>query len=289
MNTIGTGTTSFVWRSKLREKLLQKILRTALVAEAICEVDNSGNFYIANPYGSTITPAVTAIASAGTYSVSAFSTTEDTLAVTDEIAYGEHIFGHERFWADVDLQMSRMEYHAWAVKEKIDHFVLNSLCDVATGAYTTPAGGFAQGNIATIFSQIVSKLAGYDINGAGMYIVLENTDLPGLVQAQIATGYSYADSALRNGLVTSYAGVDIYVVRSGRFVTATIGSLTATNSGHRIAGIKKVSTYAAPRSFEIMEKEVAGKTGREVAVATQIGFKAWYQKLAQTIDITVTA
>lgn len=289
MNTIGTGTYSSVWRAKLREKLLQKILRTALVAEAVCEVDTSGSFYIHNPYGSSITADITAIASAGTYSVSAFTTTDDTLSVSEYINYGEHVFAHEAFWSDVNIQMSRMEYQAWAVAERIDHFVLNALCEDGTETYDTPTGGFTTAsNIPKIFANLTSKVMGYDLQGNGMFIVLENTDMAGVVEAQAASGYSYADSVLRNGYVNSYMGVDIYVVRSGRFVNATIGSKTVTNSGHRVFGIKKVATYARPRSFDIMEKEVSGKDGKELAVTTAIGFKLWYQKTAQIVDITIT-
>lgn len=291
MNTIGTGTYSKVWRSKLREQILQKILHTSLVAEAVCEVDNSGAYYIDNPYGSSVTAAVTAIASGGTYSVSAFTTTEDSLAVSDVISYGEHVFNHEKVLSNVDLVASRAQEQAWSVADRIDHFVINKLTNGATGSYSTPAGGFTtSSNISRIFADLIGSVAGYaEATANGLFIILENTDVTGLIQSQIVSGYSYADAALRNGLLTNYAGVDIYVVRTGRFVTATIGSLSATNSGKRLFGVKKVATYAAPRNIEMMEKEVSGKTGREIAVSAYVGAKVWTQKAGLLVAITLIA
>jgi hypothetical protein len=86
-------------------------------------------------------------------------------------------------------------------------------------------------------------------------------------------------------------GVDIYVVRSGTFVDATTtsvsGSKTWTNSGHRVGGVKKVSTYAAPRWMTFEEKGVTGKTGMEVAGICYAGFKQWTPTADLTIDITL--
>lgn len=284
MNT----TSSRGWRDKYRSTVMQQVLRSALVAEKICEVDRSANYRIQNPYSGQPTAAVTAIASAGTYSVSAWSQTDDALTVTDEVAYGEHVFGFEQLLNNYDLFATRMEEQAFAVAERIDHFVLNNLCEDATGTYTTPVGGFTTAaNINIIMSNLISKVSGYADAYKGMFLVIENTDVVGFIQAQASNGFSFADAALRNGFLTSYMGVDIYVVRSGRFVDATIGSATVTNSGHRVFGVKGVATYAQPRGFDIMEKEVAGKTGKEIAVAAQIGFKLWTQKAGLVVDITL--
>ncbi|MCK6462875.1 MAG: hypothetical protein L6Q29_03615 [Candidatus Pacebacteria bacterium] len=284
MNTIS----SRGWRDKYRSTVMQQVLRSALVAEKICEVDRSDNYRIQNPYSGQPTAAVTAIASAGTYSVSAWTQTDDTLTVTDEVAYGEHVFGFEQLLNNYDLFATRMEEQAFAVAERIDHFVLNNLCEDATGTYTTPAGGFTTAaNINVIMANLISKVAGYADVYKGMFLVIENTDVVGFIQAQASNGFSFADAALKNGFMDTYMGVDIYVVRSGRFVDATIGSVTVTNSGHRVFGVKGVSTYASPRGLDIMEKEVTGKTGKEIAVAAQVGFKLWTQKAGLIVDITL--
>jgi hypothetical protein len=82
-------------------------------------------------------------------------------------------------------------------------------------------------------------------------------------------------------------GTDIYVVRSGTFVDATIGTTTVTNAGHRVFGVNKVATYASPRGMNYEEKSVTGKTGKEIVVFALVGFKLWAQKAALVVDITL--
>lgn len=289
MNTVNTGTYGSSWRAKYFSSNLQQVLRKALVAEAICDVDRSGSFYIHNPYSNQPTAAIQAVA--GTYSVSAWTITDDSLTVTDEAIYGEHVFDFERQMNSFNLMSARMNEMAAAVAWGIDYSVLNQLCEDGTGTYTTPAGGFTTaGNIATIFSNLISKVAGYADMYKGLFLVLENTDITGVIQTQVASGFSYADSALRNGLIGNYMGVDIYVVRTGTFVTADIGSrasgTTITNSGHRVFGVKKSATYALGEPV-YEEKGVSGKTGKEIAYGTHFGFKLWTQKAGLVVDITL--
>ncbi|HRF69833.1 MAG TPA: hypothetical protein PKV66_00215 [Candidatus Pelethenecus sp.] len=179
-----------------------------------------------------------------------------------------------------------------SVASAIDKFVVNNLCEDGTGTYTTPVGGFTTAaNVPVILSNIVSKVSGYSEVMNGMYVIVENTDLTGIIQSQVGLGYSYADAALNNGYVTSLMGVDIYVVRSGTFAdetTSTVsGTKTWTNAGHRVGGVKNVTTYAAPRGVQFEEKGVTGKTGKEVVVWGLIGFKAWTPRATLTIDITL--
>lgn len=261
-------------------------MRNALVCEKICNVDNTPLKYIFNPYTSQPTAAVQALT--GTYSVSAWTTTDDTLDVNNEFVYGEHVFDFETKMNNYNLITERMDEIANAIATSIDRFVLNNLCEDGTGAYTTPAGGFTTaGNIATIFSNLVSKVAGYSEMYKGMFLVLENTDITGLLATQVASGFSYADMALKNGFLQSYMGVDIYVVRTGTFASETLGTTTYTNSGHRVFGIKNVATYASPRSITYEEKSVSGKTGKEIAASATVGFKLWTQKAGLIVDITL--
>lgn len=291
MNTINTSTTSTVWRAKYFSNKLQQVLRKALVADAVCMVDTSDSFYVHNPYTTQATAAIAAMA--GTYSVSAWSTTDDTCTVTDEATYAGHIFQFERFLSSYDLMSARMDEMAYAVKYGIDYSVVNQLCEDGTGTYTTPAGGFTTAaNIPVIISNLCSKVMGFAETYNGLFLIIENTDVPGFIQAQIASGFSYADSALNNGFMTSYAGVDIYVVRTGTFVTADIGTrasgTTITNSGHRVFGVKNMATVLRPAgaaSYE--EKSVSGKTGKEIAVVQPFGFKLWTQKASLIVDITL--
>lgn len=287
MNTIGTGTYGSSWRAKYFSKNLQQVLRNALVAEKICQVDNTDSKYIHNPYSNQ--PSATVQAAAGTYSVTAFTVTDDSLTVTDEVIFAEHVFNFEEVMSNYDLMATRMNEIGYAVATKIDRFVLNNLCEDATGAYSTPAGGFSASNINTIISNLAAKVMGYADAYKGLFLVLENTDIPGFMQAQMTNGFSYADAALNNGFMTTYGGVEIYVVRTGTFASETLGTKTYTNADHRVFGVKGVSTYASPRGIQYEEKSVSGKTGKEIVAYGLIGFKLWAQKTDLIVDITITA
>jgi hypothetical protein len=276
-----------VYRDKYRSKSLEQVLRNALVCEKICSVDNSDVKRIQNPYGSQPTATVQAIA--GTYTLGEFQLTDDTLTVTEEVIVAEHIFDFESLLNNFALFADRTDEQNYAVAYKIDYFVLNALCEDGTGTYTTPAGGFTTAaNINVIMSNLVSKVAGYADTYKGLFLVIENTDIVGFVQAQATNGFSFADAALKNGWMSNYMGVDIYVVRTGTFVTATIGTRTdIANSGHRVFGVKGISTYASPRGVRFEEKEVSLKTGKEVVTYGYVGFKLWTPKAALIVDITL--
>lgn len=282
MNTQST----FGVRNKYFDSQYQIVLRNALVCEKICTVDNTDLKTIQNPYGGQPTATIQAVA--GTYSVSAWTITDDTLTVTDEVIYAEQIFAHDQFFAVFDIMASRLDNMMYAIAFGIDKYVLNALTANATGAYTTPAGGFVTGsNVNTILGNLLSKVAGYQNVSNGTFLVIENTDLVGFATAGATSGFSVADSVLRNGLMNQWMGTDIYVVRSGTFVTATLGSISVTNLGHRVFGVKGVSTYASPRSLQYDEKGVTGKTGKEVVVFGLIGFKLWTQKAGLIVNITL--
>ena len=285
-NTISDKT----WRDKYRLAALDQILRRNLIAEAICEVDRSDAKRIDCPYGSQSTAVLQELK--GTYTPATFTTTDDYLQVNHEVIASEHIYDFESVFSNFDLFSSRFNEQAFAVAEKIDTMVLNELTDDAGESYSTPAGGFTSENTPIIFSNLISKVAGYADAYKGLFIVLENTDIPGIIQKQINSGFSYADMALKNGFLTSYMGVDIYVTRTGTFVSDTLdedSGLIYTNSGHRVFGVKKVATYASARGVRFEEKPVSGKTGLEVTTIAYVGFKLWEVKKNLIVDITITA
>lgn len=280
-------TESTAYRKKWMPNLFQEILHNALVAEKICEVDNSNVKYIENPYHSAGT--VTQQAIAGTYSVGTFSVTADTLTVSEEFVWSEQVYDFEQLAAVTDVKGSRMREASAQMATSIDKYVVNALGTDATGTYTTPTGGFASpANIPQILGDLQGKVAGkYDIY-KGLYVVIEQTDLTGLVQAGVANGWSVADAWLNNGRLGSYMGFDFYVLASGTFVTTTLGTKSVTMSGKRLAGVKGVSTYCQPAGkVQWMEKEVSGKTGVELAAVAYCGFKAWAQKTSLTVRITL--
>lgn len=229
---------------------------------------------------------------AGTYTPATLTTTDDTLTVTDEFVAATHIFGFEEITSNFDLFFTANKAITSSLTQALDKWVVNELCEGGTGTYTTPVGGFTTAaNVLTIISNIISKCSGYADSMNGMYVIVEAADLTGIIQAQGTNGFSYADAALNNGLLTKINGVEIYVVQTGTFVDATTtsasGSKTWTNSGHRVGGIKNITTYAAPRGLKFEEKGVTGKTGMEVVGYCLAGFKVWTPTATLTIDITL--
>ena len=277
-------------RDKYRAAQIQQALRNAVVAEEVCLVDRSDLKTISSPYITAMATVVQAVV--GTYSPANVTTTDDTLTVADEFIVSGQIKGFEKITSNFDLFFAANQAMTNSVVTAIDKWVLNELCDGGTGTYTTPAGGFTSAaNVVTIISNIIAKTAGYADALNGLYVVVENTDITGIVQSQVSTGFRYADESATNGLMGSMLGVDIYVVRSGTFATAATttasGTKTWTNSGHRVGGVKKVATYAFPRGLQFEEKGVTGVTGMEVVCYGLVGFKQWTPTAGLTIDITL--
>ena len=275
------------YRDKYRSSVLERLLRKALLTEAVCEVDRSDIYRIQNPYGSTPSAEVQTIS--GQYVVDDYTTTDDALTVNQEVIVAEHIYDFEEVLTAFPIFANRTEEMVFAVAEKIDYFVLNNLTEDATESYSTPVGGFTDPvNINEILANLLSKVAGYSDTYKGLFLVLENTDITGFVESQATSGFSFADAALKNGLYKSPMGIDIYITRTGTFVDATIGSTTVTNSGHRVFGVKRVASYASPRGVRWDEKAVSGKTGREVVCWGYVGFKLWTPKADLIVDITIS-
>ena len=265
--------------------MLQKTLENALVAEAICKVDHTGAKYLANPYASQ--PTATAAAIAGTYSLTAWTSTDDTITVGDQATYGEHIYQFEEALTRFDIYRDRIERMTYAVALTTDQFVLNKILDQASGSYTTAAGGFATaGNVNKIIADLSAKVMGYAQSFMnGLFVVLEDTDVSGVMQAQMTNGFSFADRHLNNGFMSNYGNVEIYVVRTGTFQTATIGTLSAVNDGRRLFGVKNTAVFLNPQGIQYEEKKVTLKTGKEVAVFNNYAAGIWNNDTALFVDI----
>lgn len=287
-NTLST----YTLRHKYFSSNLNQALQNALVAEKICKVDRTELKTIENPYITATTATIQVVA--GTYTTSAMTTTDDALSVNDEVYDATHVYQFESLTSNFNLISDFLIELIYRVKEKIDVFVLNKLLDQATGTYTTAAGGFTTpANIQKIIGDLVGKNTGYASGVAGKpFIVLESTDFSGVFQAAMGAGFAYADAALNNGFQGEYGGVKIYVVRTGTFQTATIGTLTATNSGHRLAGISNIAVYATPRDVSYKEIDVpagsgTGRFGKEVVAVGYIGATIWVPQRALFTDITL--
>lgn len=283
-NTISTHS----YREKFATSRFSYLLRRALIMEAVCQVDTGSNKTIKNPYIST--GGATGQALTGTYSVGDITLTNDDLVVDKEFIEGGHIMDWEEALTEHSIFQGAVDQMTFNVKNLIDQWGLNSLCDDANASYATASGGLAtKANVNTTFANINSLLAGYAEAYRGLYIVVENTDMAGIIEAVADSGFSVADSTLRNGFVTSHMGVDVYVTRTGTFVDATVAGDAFTNANNRVAGVKGAATFARPRNIGYQEKGVSGKTGMELAIWGYAGFKQWVPTQDLTIDITLTA
>jgi hypothetical protein len=280
-NTIATQQ----YRDKYRLAQLDHALRNALVAEKICMVDRTADKYIYCPYQTAPTTVVQTII--GTYTPANSETVNETFTLTYEFIVSEQIKDFESSLSKFDVFAARTDDMTASVVTKVDQYVLNKMVAGAGTTLDTPGGGFSTpANVPVILGDVCGKLMGYADTYKGIYCVIENTDVSGFIQFQGASGFSYADAALNNGFMANAFGVEIYVARTGTFTTSTVGE-AFTNSGHRLAGVKGVVTYAAPRGIQVEEKPVTGMTGKEVVVFGYAGAKVWTPKAALTIDITI--
>jgi hypothetical protein len=287
-NTISNSTLNEVFRINYAQEMLNLSLKTMTVADAIFTVDRSGAKYIANPYLTAI--SATAAAIAGTYSVSNATTTGDVLNITEQATASVHLMEFEEKLSRADLFGSLVKELRDQVVVTVDKYALNYACNNAGESYTTIAGGFTTpGNINKIIGDLCGKVAGYASGYSdGLFLVIENTDLTGLIQAGMSSGFSFADAVLNNGFAGKFGGVDVYVVRTGTFVTGSIGTLSATNSGKRLFGVKRVAaTLGMGDGAKYDEKKVTAKTGREIVLWCNYGMAVWNPKASLLVKITL--
>lgn len=280
-------TEATAYRKLWMPNLFQEFLFKAAIIKPLVDYRTDDVKYIENPYGDagTITQNSAIL---GTYSVDTFTVTADTQTVTEEWVWSEHVYDFEKIASVADVKGSRMKDAMGQLAYSVDKYALNELCASGTGTYSTPAGGFSQANALTIAANLASKLVGFAASYSQKYIVIEPSDLPGVQMAMWANGFQTADRALNNGFLQHWADFDWYVCGASTFVTATLGTVAYTNSGHRVAGVKGLATLLMPGgSMSWMEKEVSGKTGVELALVAYGNLKVWNQKAALTIDITL--
>ena len=277
------------YRKQWMPNLFQEFLFKAAIIKPLVDFRTDNVKYIENPYGDagTVTQNTSIL---GTYTVDPFSVTADTLTVTEEFVWSEHVYSFEKIASVADVKGSRMKDAMGQLAYAVDKYALNELCASGTGAYTTPVGGFSQTNTPTIAANLLGKLVGFAANFSNKYIVIEPSDLPGVILAMANNGFASADRALQNGLlIPGWLGFDWYVCGASTFVTATLGTTAYTNLNHRVAGVKGLATLLMPGGeMQWMEKEVTGKTGVELALAAYANLKVWYQKAALTVDITLS-
>lgn len=280
-------------RRKYYSSKLATTLLTKTVAHDIFSVDSSNNKLIINPYISTTTPVMGALA--GTYTAGTGTTTDDTLTVNKEIINAQHIYDFESRLSQFDLAKSMLDQMTADNAVLLDKWALNRAMADGTGTYATAAGGITKTNAIQVLSDLTAQLAGYQESYAGnFYFVIENTELSAIQQAGAAAGFTFADKTIYSGQVMNLMGVDIYVVRTGTFVTETVGGDAFTNAAKRLFGVKNTVTLATPSSTRegansvYEEKAVDGKTGKQLLTVMYTGLKVWTPKASLTVKVTLT-
>lgn len=285
--SVDNSLSTYTQRHKYFSSSISLALRNALVAEKICTVDRTNQKTIQNPYITNVAAAIQAVD--GAYTPALRTTTDDAVTVADEVIVSAHVYDFEMKTMAFDLMANFLDDLMYQVAFKVDQFVLNKILDVATGTYDTPAGGFTtSSNVPKIMGDLLAKVAGYQIGVASNpFLVIESTDVTGFAQIQVGSGFNYADAALNNGFIGSYMGVKIFVIRTGTFVTTTLGTLTATNSGHRLFGITNAAVMAIPGGISYEEKSIGSETGKEIVAYGYVGANVWYHQLGLFVDITI--
>src|SRR3990167_523601 len=278
---------TYTQRHKYFSSNISLALRNALVAEKICTVDRSNQKTLENPYITNVAAAIQAVA--GTYTPALRTITDNAVSVNDEVIISAHVYDFEMKTMAFNLMANFLDDLMYQVAFKVDQFVLNKILDTGTGIYTTAAGGFTTAaNIPKIMGDLLGKVAGYATGVAtAPFLVVESTDLTGFFQTAVGSGFNYADAALNNGFAGNYGGVKVYVVRTGTFVTETLGTLTATNSGHRLFGITNKSVMAIPGGISYEEKSIGSETGKEIVAFGYVGTNVWFHDRGNFIDITL--
>jgi len=285
--SVTNSLSTYSQRQKYFSTNIALALRNALVAEKICTVDRSNQKTLQNPYITNVAAAIQAVA--GTYTPALRTTTDDAVTVADEVIVSAHVYDFEMKTMAFDLMANFLDDLMYQVAFKVDQFVLNKILDVGTGTYTTAAGGFTTAaNIPKIMGDLLGKVAGYATGVAtAPFLVIESTDLTGFFQTAVGSGFNYADAALNNGFAGNYGGVKVYVVRTGTFVTTTLGTLTAVNSGHRLFGITNKAVMAIPGGISYEEKAIGSETGKEIVAYGYVGTNVWHYDLPNFVDITL--
>ena len=261
---------------------VQEDLRNTLVSYAISDVYTGPDKIIHNRFGND--PSLqTNNPISGTFTPGTVDVNEDQLTVDNEAIASVHIFDFEETLTDFNLMADYARRCSFIVRDAVDTAVFAEIATAATGASQTAtynqAGGTTQ--VLPLFTTIVSEFAGYEeASMNGMYLVIDNTHIPNILQAMGVNGFSMADMALKNGFLTEYMGVDIYVTRAGQLPGLTM-----------IAGIKGSTTVALPTGSiggKFQAVQVSGKTGYETATIQYYGVKTWTKNLPKVLNITVT-
>lgn len=268
---------TYTWTHAKKAAVMQEYLESMTVARAISDFV-VGKKFIHNPF--PVPGSVTVNSPMlGTYTPVVFNSTDDTLEVNREAIYNNHFFDFETRFADYNIAMESLKLASAKLAEDMDR-ELFAILEAGAGETVEVPGGFTKANTFDAVAEAVGRLSGYANAMNGMYIVIDNTQVPAFVSAGATAGFSYADAVLNNGLRGNLMGFDIYVVRSGQLPADTA-----------LAGIKKASTTGIGGAIHIEEKQVSGKTGIEFVAVNYSRSALWNnnQPLVVKFDLATSS
>lgn len=252
---------TYTWTHAKKASVMQEYLESMTVAGAISDFV-VGKKFIHNPF--PVPGALTTNSPmAGTYVVANFNSTDDTLEVNRESIYNTHFFDFETRFADYDIALETLKIASAKLAEDMDR-ELFAILEAGAGNTVPVAGGFTAGNVIASVSQALGFVSGYANVTNGLYLVIDNLQLPAFVQMGATNGFSFADAVLMNGLGGTLMGADLYVVRAGQLPADTA-----------LFGVKKASTTGIGGAIHIEEKQVSGKTGMEFVAVNYSRSALW--------------
>jgi len=272
-------------------------LEKEIISPMIFKVDTSNSRTIDAPFVNTTTTTAGAITD--TYVAGTPATTDDTLTVNKQFHNVQNVGNFAQKVGQFDVISGVIKEVTRSVAESLDQWALNrALTDVAgsTASFATAAGGITKTNALDLIATIQGRLSGMkNLPGQNAYLVIENTELPAFLQNAAASGFAFGDKVLFSGTVKNVMNTDIFVARSGTFVSATVAGDAFTNVNRRLFGVKNMITLAKPSATRegavttYFEKEIDGFIGTQVGMVCYSGLKAWAPKLNMSGALTITA
>lgn len=272
-------------------------LEKDIISPYIFKMDTTNSRTIENPFIASTTTVGGSITN--TYTAGTPSTTDDTLTVSKQFHNVQNVADFSQKVGQFDVMAGVIDEITARLAESVDQWALNrALADVHASAasFATASGGITKTNALDILATVQGRVSGFkNLPGKNAYIVIENTELPAFLQNSAASGFAFGDKVLFNGIVKNAMGVDIFVARTGTFVSATVAGDAFTNVSRRLFGVKNMITMAKPSASRegavstYFEKEIDSFIGTQVGVVCYTGVKAWVPMLSLSGSLTLTA
>jgi len=263
-----------------------------LVSYGTSTVTTKNERVLHNRYNST--PVGSDGAAQLSYSVSDFTSTDDSLEVNRRATVAEHVDSIEQLQTNYDLIAERAERASYVVRDKIDQYVMN-LPVAFSGVANLDAGTFGGGTSNGVAFQITNTNAdevaddiieAIDLNdGAidkGRYWVVSPTILKRVANYMKNNGFGGSDEVIQNGFMTIQKNMNGFTGRDfGGLMVFQSNNLT-----HEVS----LGLATNPTDGDTIVLEVPGNGGARktitVTFEATLSGSAGGVHIASTVDIT---